>query len=1227
MVVWFLPERFMKAESMTRPCPQEAEWLDFVAGRLTPASIDALAAHLDDCAVCQATVRQARSGCDTLVGLLKRPPAPGQYDDEPQLRQALEHLAASPGEAGGLRTLNGPALEDARQRENDASAVRPLPRTKTFGPYEIIEELGRGGMGVVYKALQPHLDRLVAIKILPGERLRDPAAVARFKREMKAVAKLDHPNIVRAYDGGEVEGEHYLAIEYLEGVDLSRLVARLGALPLADCCELIRQAAVGLEHARSHGMVHRDIKPANLMLSTSGQVKILDLGLAMLAEHGLADDLTAADQLMGTLDYLAPEQAEDSHTVDIRADIYSLGCTFYKLLTGDAPFRGPKYNTPLKKILAHARTQPEPLGECRPDVPIAVAEILRRMMAKSPDDRFATPAEVVTEIAPFAAGNNLAVLLANYASASSGAAPGGVAALTETLGKSAYDGTHPNHSPPPKPAGEPPKRRSRRRFITAATAGALVLLATIVIIIKDRHGKELARVEAPDAASATIEVKPLAPPKPAGPKYPPSGNTTAQPPPAKPVPPPTVATDPIGPGGLAAWPVPMDGLKGWNLVTRDPLIGEVDAVFHPTEPIVATAGPDGVIRFRDAKTFEVQRAWIAAATWIERLAWSPDGRRLATLAKLSPEVTVFDYPAGKKAYVLAGHHGDVGAIQFSPDGTLIGTTALAPDSTLRIWDAANGRPRQTILLPVPSATLAWSADGTRVATFGLREKAIRLWEAGSGKALQTIPCPAPVKTGAWQPNSSSLAVYGEDHVVRLVDLEQSKTEELPLIQKTSEVHDLAWSPDGRLLALGEFRDRWDFHVSVWRTTTWSLERDYKSRMLPNRLRWSGDGQTLAVGGLFNELRGVARYEMSQEQAAWSSPKAPFVGTNSNCAWKPDSASLGAFGVGNSIRLWDFAESRETGAMKGLDAPPSALEWSPDGKWLACVAFNGRLTLWNAATRELRDSVMLDAKAGWYTWLLGWAKGGQTIVTANYGPGSVRLWNVSDGRLSARDAGVELGKGPFAVSATTDLLATQRDDGAMTLIWDMASAELRRQVPLARAMGCDWSPDAKRLAVSTGGQVSVIDAAGGDMTKLPLQSGWWEPVAWSPDGKYIVAGGGHSLDVCGLAAQGATRRWNRHAALTERLNWSPDKPILATSSADNTLRFWHAGRAAPLGMFVRRCERLVAIGMNGHVRGGDEDDFLYVALTDEGQEAFTPAEFEARFGWRNNPEKLRLIDVE
>jgi len=266
-----------------------------------------------------------------------------------------------------------------------------------LGAYILLAKLGEGGMGQVFKARQHTLGRIVALKLIRKERLADPSAVRRFQREIRAAAHLDHPHIVRAYDAADIDGSHVLIMEYVEGgCDLARLVKLKGPLPVAQACEFIRQALLGLQHAHERGLVHRDIKPPNLLLCADGKtVKILDMGLARVHTPGADGDktstMTQEGALMGTPDYIAPEQALSSHDVDIRADIYSLGCTFYYLLAGKVPFPGGSL---MEKLLKHQTEEPRPLESIRPDVPPGVAAIVRRLMAKGPQDRFQTPAEV-----------------------------------------------------------------------------------------------------------------------------------------------------------------------------------------------------------------------------------------------------------------------------------------------------------------------------------------------------------------------------------------------------------------------------------------------------------------------------------------------------------------------------------------------------------------------------------------------------------------------------------------------------------------------------------------------------------------------------------------------------------------------------------------------------------------------------------------------------------------
>jgi serine/threonine protein kinase len=269
----------------------------------------------------------------------------------------------------------------------------------TLGPYNVLDRLGGGGMGTVILAEHVRMRRLVALKVLPASCAADPELVARFHREAKAGAALDHPNVVRVYDFKRAGDVHFLAMEYVDGLDLHQLVERRGPLSAPRAAHYIRQAAAGLHAVHQASLVHRDIKPSNLLLSRSGIVKILDLGLARFFHE--EDDLTrqsAGAPVLGTADYLAPEQARDSHAVDIRADIYSLGATFYYLLSGQPPFPDGAVG---QKLIAHQVKEPTPLRDLRPDVPAELAALVARMMAKDPADRYQTPAAVVEALAPW----------------------------------------------------------------------------------------------------------------------------------------------------------------------------------------------------------------------------------------------------------------------------------------------------------------------------------------------------------------------------------------------------------------------------------------------------------------------------------------------------------------------------------------------------------------------------------------------------------------------------------------------------------------------------------------------------------------------------------------------------------------------------------------------------------------------------------------------------------
>jgi serine/threonine protein kinase len=278
-------------------------------------------------------------------------------------------------------------------------------QTRLFlGKYKLLEALGRGGMGAVFKAEQPGLGRVVALKVMSRKLLKSPSAVSRFRREIRSAGALSHSNIVAAYDADRVGETYFLVMEFVDGLNLRECIQRQQPLPVPWACECARQTALALQHAFERGMVHRDIKPANLLVQTDEQtgwptIKVLDFGLARLASESVrAGDLTQSGEILGSPDYIAPEQAESTKEADIRADIFSLGCTLFHLLTGQVPFRG---ETVMEKLMSRVLHAAPAVSTLRPDVAPSLDLIVGRMLARDPAQRYQTPAEVAAALAPF----------------------------------------------------------------------------------------------------------------------------------------------------------------------------------------------------------------------------------------------------------------------------------------------------------------------------------------------------------------------------------------------------------------------------------------------------------------------------------------------------------------------------------------------------------------------------------------------------------------------------------------------------------------------------------------------------------------------------------------------------------------------------------------------------------------------------------------------------------
>ncbi len=461
-------------------CPSPVQLERLLAERLSGRERDTIEAHVEVCGGCQAALERlvadpVPAGALSLTQLCPAPEAGPDQDFLARLKQLRPPRAslgasdvAAPRPAAEYPFQNDPPIQDLVDR---------LERRR-LGQYQILEKLGKGSMGVVYKALHTELGKIVALKVLPAE-LMDEVSIARFKNEIRAVGKLDHPNIVGTHDAGQLEGVHFLVMAFVDGTDAARLVERHGPLPIPDACEVIRQAAVGLQHAFERGLVHRDIKPSNLMLTRDGVVKVLDLGLARsFGDMPVTETLTARGILLGTADYLAPEQWDNPRAVDTRADIYSLGCTLYHLLAGRAPFASAQFSSVLEKMRAHVEATPPPITRYRPEVPVELAAALDRMLAKRPADRFASPGEVAEALAPFTAGSDLIAFFAE-------GAPGGGntdALPSSPAAETAQPGQTLREHPPPSTRPPPFKSAARRYALPAAVAGLCLAFATAIAL-------------------------------------------------------------------------------------------------------------------------------------------------------------------------------------------------------------------------------------------------------------------------------------------------------------------------------------------------------------------------------------------------------------------------------------------------------------------------------------------------------------------------------------------------------------------------------------------------------------------------------------------------------------------------------------------------------------------------------------------------------------------------
>jgi WD40 repeat protein/tRNA A-37 threonylcarbamoyl transferase component Bud32 len=1075
-------------------CPDAVRWRELLDGTLPHRDQRALDAHLEACASCQQTLeelaadRRVWSGAARHLGQRRR-------DDEAGLLRVVADLEAAVGAAG---TPTEPSLD----RETSLDFLDPPEKPGQLGrlgPYEVLEVLGRGGMGVVLKAFDPKLHRVVAIKVLAPQTATNATARKRFVREAQAAAAVRDEHVINIYAVEEAHGLPYLVMEYISGMSLQDRLNGTGPLELKEILRIGIQTATGLAAAHAQGLIHRDITPANILLENGVQrVKITDFGLARAADDA---SLTQSGVVAGTPQYMAPEQAR-GEAVDHRADLFSLGSVLYALCTGRAPFRANGALAVLKRV---SEETPRPIHEINAEVPDWLVEIIARLHAKDPAKRFPSAAMV-------------AELLSQH-----------LAQLQQ----------HTLRLLPKRTDRVPPRVRKWRltggQLWTAAAAVLLLLAGSLgmteatgvtrvtatVIRILTPEGTLLVETDDP-AVTVTIEGDGGITITGAGPQEvrlrPGSYRFRA-----------TKDGVPIKDDMVTITRNQKEVVKVSVEGARPPFmppgpLDRLDAAAIPAEERFAWQPPELVAVLGEHR----QRHWDGVLS----VAWSADGKWIAS-GGIDHVIRVWDAATMRERVVLRGHTRDVRSVVFSGDGRRILSGSW--DATMRLWDAENGEELHRFEFHPQAGVdgVALFPDGLRALTAS-GDQLVRLWDVQTGKELCRLTghTNASVKSVAFSPDGRRALSGGVDNTLRLWDLEGCK--ELNCFEgHTGQVSAAAFSPDGRCaLSCNAHRyypkEHADGPAAEYQLRLWDLETGKEVRRFVGHahpvlgVAFSPDGRQALSCGDDATIRSW-EVETGKELHRFEGHTGPVTCV----AFSPDGRRAVSGSRDGTVRVWDPATGKEVRPLTGPTGVATTVTFAANGDILT-AGWDGIVRLWSGAEgKEVRRFLgHTDPVAS-----AALSPDGHRVLSAS----CVNHWFVPQPDNGDRT-------GPWR-------------------LWDADTRkELRHfEGPSTNYLASvAFSPDGKRALTSSRSQVLLWDVESGRLLRvLDGHTRGVTSVAFCSDGRRALSGGDdNKLRLWDLEGGTELRCFQGHTArIAARVALTPDDRQAASGSSDGTVRLW------------------------------------------------------------------------